>query len=29
MVVIKECGHMMMQEEPDQILDALIGEFQG
>ena len=26
-VVLKDCGHMMMQEQPDQTLDALIAEF--
>ena len=28
-VVLTDCGHMMMQEQPDQTLDALIEEFQG
>ena len=28
-VVLADCGHMMMQEQPDQTLDALIAEFQG
>ena len=27
-VILKDCGHMMMQEHPDQTLDALIAEFQ-
>ncbi|MBF0276514.1 MAG: alpha/beta hydrolase [SAR324 cluster bacterium] len=27
-VVLEKCGHMMMQEQPDQTLDALIAEFQ-
>ncbi len=27
-VLLTDCGHMMMQEQPDQTLDALIGEFQ-
>ena len=29
MVVLKGCGHMMMAEQPDQVLDALIGQIQG
>ena len=29
MVVLKGCGHMMMAEQPDQVLDALIGHIQG
>jgi len=28
-VILTDCGHMMMQEQPDQTLDALIAEFQG
>jgi len=28
-VFLTDCGHMMMQEQPDQTLDALIAEFQG
>ena len=27
-VILTDCGHMMMQEQPDQTLDALIAEFQ-
>ena len=27
-VFLKDCGHMMMQEQPDRTLDALIAEFQ-
>jgi pimeloyl-ACP methyl ester carboxylesterase len=27
-VVIRDCGHMMMQEAPDASLDALIGSLQ-
>lgn len=27
-VFLKDCGHMMMQEQPDQTLNALIAEFQ-
>ena len=27
-IILTDCGHMMMQEQPDQTLDALIGEFQ-
>ena len=27
MVILKDCGRMMMQEQPEQTLDALISEF--